>query len=256
MKKLSKLLPNIFRNDDEKFYSDITNDKLTSLDHPKAHPAKTPPIPITSRIPLYEQINADQEHKNQLAKMDSAIKLQSKMKPFHFSESKSRCLSRSFSSPQLKIGESELDTEMNDESINDRNFKAKPFPKNMFCNYFHYKMWEDNYFRSMNKKLRAEELLKLSKLPPSMAKREKFCKIEENLADDCSRTGMNKLVDLPTKKKKFRKKVRKGTSKPKKVENLSQYSRSYIFDSKKEYHHNRDKASVKVNMKISYNTND
>lgn len=139
-----------------------------------------------------------------------------------------------------------MDMEINDENSNERHFKAKPFPKNMFCNFFHYKMWEDNYFRSMNKKLRAEELLKLSKLPPSMAKREKFCKIEENLAD-CSRPVTSKLVELPVKKKKFRKKARKGTPKPKKVENLSQYSRSYIFDSKKDYHHLRDKSSVKVN---------
>ena len=111
-------------------------------------------------------------------------------------------------------------------------------------------MWEDNYFRSMSKKLRAEELLKLSKLPPSMAKREKFCKIVEPGIDDCSRArpGTSKQVEFPPKKKKLRKKVKKGTPKPKKMENMNQYSRSYIFDSKKDYHHVRDKSSVKVRL--------
>ncbi|KAG4075640.1 hypothetical protein HA402_003465 [Bradysia odoriphaga] len=34
-------------------------------------------------------------------------------------------------------------------------------------------MWEDEYFRALNRKLRAEELLKISSLPPSMKKRNK-----------------------------------------------------------------------------------
>lgn len=45
-----------------KFYSDITNDKLKSVDHAvKRDPIKE--IPITSRIPLLKQVQADQEHK-------------------------------------------------------------------------------------------------------------------------------------------------------------------------------------------------
>lgn len=51
-------------------------------------------------------------------------------------------------------------------------FRAKPCPKNLFSNYFYHKMWEDEYFRALNRKLRAEELLKMSSLPPSMRRRE------------------------------------------------------------------------------------
>jgi hypothetical protein len=48
--------------DDCKFYSDITNDKLKSVDHVvKRDPIKE--IPITSRIPLLKQVQADQAHK-------------------------------------------------------------------------------------------------------------------------------------------------------------------------------------------------
>jgi hypothetical protein len=40
--------------------------------------------------------------------------------------------------------ESEAEDESGKESA---VFKARPFPKNLFCNFAHYKMWEDNYFR-------------------------------------------------------------------------------------------------------------
>jgi hypothetical protein len=51
--------------DENKFYSDITQDKLKSIDHTmKRDPIKD--IPITSRIPLFKQVMADQEHKYDL----------------------------------------------------------------------------------------------------------------------------------------------------------------------------------------------
>lgn len=131
---------------DDKFYSDLTNDQLSPVDHHKKRTAAAKDIPITSRIPLYDMVVADQKHKNQLAKLDSAIKLQSQMKPFHFNESKNtarKCLSRSFSTPHLNFTDN--DSEM--DSSECFKFKATPFPKNLFCNYVHYKMWEDNYFR-------------------------------------------------------------------------------------------------------------
>ncbi len=50
--------------EDEKFYSDITNDHLTAVDHHKVNrPTTSKEIPITSRIPLYDMIVKDQEHK-------------------------------------------------------------------------------------------------------------------------------------------------------------------------------------------------
>lgn len=90
--------------------------------------------------------------RNQLAKLNSAIKLTSKVKPFKFHESRhsasaKRCLSRSYSSPHLKHSD---DSDLDEASINNSSnchFQAKPFPKSLFCNMAHYKMWEDNYFR-------------------------------------------------------------------------------------------------------------
>lgn len=49
-------------DEQHKFYSDITNDKLQAVEHVvKRDPIKE--IPITSRIPLFDQVMRDQEHK-------------------------------------------------------------------------------------------------------------------------------------------------------------------------------------------------
>lgn len=128
----------------------------------KVKPFKANPVPLTSRIPLYDHIMEDHRRKSALAKLNSAIQLQSQIKPFKFGNerpaSSSRCLSRATSTPNLSDRPGTL-------------FKATPCPKNLFSNYFYNKMWEDDYFRAMNRKIRAEEMLKISSLPPSMAKR-------------------------------------------------------------------------------------
>ncbi|CAG9798082.1 unnamed protein product [Chironomus riparius] len=232
---------------DAKFYSDLTYDKLKAVDHTiKRDPIKD--IPITSRIPLFKKVMEDKEHKSQLARLNSAIKLQSQMKPFHFYErsnarsSSRRCLSRSLSTPQL--GNCDFS---DNEDVDSTSFKAKPFPKNLFCNFFHYKMWEDNYFRALNKKLRAEELLKISKFPPSMAKREEEKKKNEAIdeleqAQAVTPSILKQSVEFSpilSKKKRMRKKLRKTKSAI--ASSRSQFAKSYIFDTKRD----RDKGSVK-----------
>uniref|UniRef100_A0A182JFG9 Uncharacterized protein n=1 Tax=Anopheles atroparvus TaxID=41427 RepID=A0A182JFG9_ANOAO len=132
------------------------------------------PVPITSRIPLFDTIMADQEYRNRLAKLNSEIELQAQIKPFHFSErlnrGNSRCLSRSLSSPALLGTGLELGL---DAPPRTRPFKAKPCPKKLFSSSFQSKAWEDEYFRHLNKRLRAEEMLRQAALPPSMARRER-----------------------------------------------------------------------------------
>lgn len=53
-------------------------------------------------------------------------------------------------------------------------FKAKPVPKNLFSNYAYERMREEDFYRALKKRIRAEEMLKSSSLPPSMAAREKY----------------------------------------------------------------------------------
>lgn len=104
-------------------------------------------------------------------------------------------------------------------------------------------------YRSLNKKLRAEELLKVSKLPPSMAKREEEHKKKEALEElEANQNHAEPLtkhnVDfLPQKKKKLRKKTRRTKSAI--GPTRAQFARSYVFDSRRD----KDKASVKVNSK-------
>lgn len=103
--------------------------------------------------------------RNQLAKLNSAIELQSKIQPFSFDTKPAAAPDMSHHHDELMFNEIEPNNEHH-------CFRAKPCPKNLFSNYFYHKMWEEEYFRALNRKLRAEELLKISTLPPSMRRRE------------------------------------------------------------------------------------
>uniref|UniRef100_A0A336MBR8 CSON014764 protein n=1 Tax=Culicoides sonorensis TaxID=179676 RepID=A0A336MBR8_CULSO len=163
------------REDDEKTFDDLLFESKEFLSPEKpskpvftTSPSrfKANPVPITSKIPLFKQIMEDKEHKSQLAKLDSAMELNEKIKPFGFDNGPdrphSRCLSRSLSSPHINLTPEPV-----------KPFKANPVPKTSNTNYFQSKMTEEEYFRDMNKRVRAEELLKMASLPPSMKRREK-----------------------------------------------------------------------------------
>ncbi|CAH1956561.1 unnamed protein product [Acanthoscelides obtectus] len=124
-------------------------------------------VPIESQVPLFDKIMADQERRSFLTKRRRKAELQAQMKPFSFTkrdeeiQELTRELSRStpnlYYEPPLKI----------------KKFKAKPIPKNLFSNYIYKKMHEDEFYRALQKRIRAEEMLRAASLPPSMAKREK-----------------------------------------------------------------------------------
>lgn len=97
--------------------------------------------------------------------MNSKIELQSKIKPFHFYTNKisPRCATAS---------EEPTESLLAFQDLSPRSFRAKPCPRSMFTNYFYHKMWEDDQFRALNRRIRAEELLKMSSLPMSMKKRQ------------------------------------------------------------------------------------
>ncbi|XP_003436389.2 protein FAM161B [Anopheles gambiae] len=179
------------------------------------------PVPITSRIPLFETIMADQENRSRLAKLNAEIELQSQIKPFHFSErlnrGHSRCLSRSLSSPALLSTGLESDGGLRRTR---HTFKAKPCPKKLFSSYFHTKAWEDEYFRHLNKRLRAEEMLRQAALPPSMARRERAerkggCLSRHSGGEE---TQPKERPGSSGKKSKRKRKSRKPTKRRKSVE--------------------------------------
>lgn len=106
---------------------------------PKVKQFKANPVPLTSKIPLFDHIMEDQRRKSTLAKLNSAIELQARIRPFKFNgdKSSSRCLSRATSTPNLDMMGQRPGS----------SFKANPCPKNLFSNYFYNKMMEDDYFR-------------------------------------------------------------------------------------------------------------
>ncbi|XP_018568486.2 protein FAM161A [Anoplophora glabripennis] len=150
-------------------------------------------IPIESQIPLFDKLMADQERRSFLIKERRKAALQAQMKPFSFTKRDEEIqeLTReiSKSSPNL----------YQDPPLKVKKFKAKPIPKNLFSNYIYKKMHEDEFYRAIQKKIRAEEMLKAASLPPSMAKRAKT----KPKMDVCPRSfrDLNKEEKSPKKPK-------------------------------------------------------
>ncbi|KAG8233784.1 hypothetical protein J437_LFUL003856 [Ladona fulva] len=95
------------------------------------------PVPITSRIPLFDKIMNDQENRSREVKKQSKAKLNSMMKPFSFvrREEDDRRGMLSYSSPELhRIGKPT------------KTFKAKPVPKDLFSSQVYERMREDEYY--------------------------------------------------------------------------------------------------------------
>lgn len=154
-------------------------------------------------------------NRSQLAKLNSAIELQSKIQPFSFDTS------NKFEAPSPKEllaiasnnhnhhhhhhhhnpGEHQLNENNDTHDGQDHCFRAKPCPKNLFSNYFYHKMWEEEYFRALNRKLRAEELLKISTLPPSMRRRElqgeRVRSVEPSGDADADGDGISTQLETP-----------------------------------------------------------
>ncbi|XP_068082094.1 protein FAM161B [Anabrus simplex] len=125
------------------------------------------PVPLKTKLPLYDKIMAEQEKRRRKIKGQCIAELKSQMKPFSFvkRDEERRRLKLCCSTPELR-----------DSNIPPKPFKARPVPKNLFSTFVYQKMREDEYYRNLRKKIRAEELLKSSSLPPSMAAREEVAK--------------------------------------------------------------------------------
>ncbi|XP_065167434.1 protein FAM161A isoform X2 [Atheta coriaria] len=149
------------RNENDKIIDEIVINKKANKTNDGMFRAN--PVPIESRIPLFDKIISKQ------VKQRSKEALKAQMNLFSFTKREeeisdiTRRLTKS--SPDLFL--------CFDKQKKPKQFRAKPVPKNLFSNYAYQKMNEDEYYRSLQKKIRAEEMLKTASLPPSMAKREK-----------------------------------------------------------------------------------
>lgn len=123
-----------------------------------------------------------------MVKRKSRESLKAQMRPFSFTQrdEEIQTLTKGLSKSSPSIFLEEI-------PIKVQQFRAKPIPKGLFSNYVYQKMHEDEFYRfkiniyiyktnetlilnlrALQRKIRAEEMLRRSSLPPSMAKREKI----------------------------------------------------------------------------------
>ena len=116
------------------------------------------PAPANTFLPLYELINAKAEQRKAYMKMECAEVLELTQRPFSFHK-------RDF----LKCEEKKEMLKQNEEQeatlLKKKLFKAKPVPLNLFNHETDEKMYEQEEYRKMLKKMRADDLLAKSKLP-------------------------------------------------------------------------------------------
>lgn len=122
---------------------------------------RSQPIPATTFLPLYDEINRQNEVRRQYVRETSKALLKSSEKPFSFTkrEEQKRSLQRSKSLSSL----SDLTPQKEK-----KGFKANPFPAHLFDLTLADKIAEQDEYRAIKIKLRAQETLAESRLPMNM----------------------------------------------------------------------------------------
>ena len=147
------------------------------------------PIPPSTFLPMYSEQQEQQQQKRQHIKEISKHILKSTEKPFSF-------LEREEAKTKLKRSQSMSAKTDNTKRVYERrgSFKANPYPDKLFDLTWKDKEAEQAEYRKIKMKLRSQELLASSSLPPSMKTRGdlKHCK------SDCV-TKKDKII--PKKKK-------------------------------------------------------
>ncbi|XP_043255067.1 protein FAM161A [Colletes gigas] len=143
------------------------------------------PIPLTSKIPLYNKLLAEKEERSRMIREESVLNLMSQVRPFRLECDRRAWRSLTRSSPEIRS-----------KSVSAcMKFKAKPVPKNLFSTDIYDRMLEDEYYRQLQKRVRAAELMKSSSLPPSMARRERVksaCTRLQSTGKNCNESNESK----------------------------------------------------------------
>ncbi|KPI92349.1 Protein FAM161A [Papilio xuthus] len=156
------------RDDDERIVNGLrtiqksfSDDMLDQKRERKQFRAR--PVPIESRIPLYDKILEDQAMRRAITKINSEAELRAQMKPFSFTRREENGMAEVC----------ERAVHILPKPKKKKRFKARPVPKNLFSNYFYDKKKQDEFFRSMNRRIRSEEMLRSANYPGSMATRDR-----------------------------------------------------------------------------------
>lgn len=122
---------------------------------------RSQPIPATTFLPLYDEINRQNEVRRQHVRETSKALLKSSEKPFRFTKreelKQAQRLSKSLNSL----------SELTPQKEN-KGFKANPFPAHLFDLTLADKLAEQDEYRAIKVKMRSQETLAKSRLPMNM----------------------------------------------------------------------------------------
>ncbi|XP_039314475.1 protein FAM161A isoform X2 [Solenopsis invicta] len=126
------------REEAEKYMTEMETAGRTNEDNEKSPSKKrrVRPIPITSKILLYDKLMAEKEERSRIVREESALNLLSQVRPFKLECDRRAWRSMARSSPELCSSKS-----------GSSRFKAKPIPRNLFGTEVYDRMLEDEYYR-------------------------------------------------------------------------------------------------------------
>ncbi|XP_045167676.2 protein FAM161B-like [Mercenaria mercenaria] len=131
---------------------------------------KARPVPAHVYLPLFDEIQEKGEEKRRHIRQQSAELLKSQEKPFSFlKREEDRKQHQRMERDCNDLGYTDTKTKTKPES-----FKANPVPKHIFDSTVDDKIMEEEEYRKIRIKMRAEELLRSSSLPPNMNTREQM----------------------------------------------------------------------------------
>lgn len=123
---------------------------------------RSQPIPATTFLPLYDEINRQNEVRRQHVRDTSKALLKSSERPFSFMkrEEQKRSFRRSKSLSSL--------SDLTPKKEENKGFKANPFPAHLFDLTLADKLAEQDEYRAIKVRMRSQETLAKSRLPMSM----------------------------------------------------------------------------------------
>eukprot|EP00058_Branchiostoma_floridae_P027991 XP_002613482.1 hypothetical protein BRAFLDRAFT_119845 [Branchiostoma floridae] len=126
---------------------------------------KASPAPAHVYVPMFDDIMREQEKKRQQIRQYSKEILKSMEKPFSFYK-------REEEKKKERLERAQFMMKTSPKKKKVKQFKAKPVPRSLHDPAAADRILEDEEYRAIKKKMRAEELMRSASLPPSMQARE------------------------------------------------------------------------------------
>lgn len=141
------------------------------------------PMPASTYLPLYEIIVAKNEHRRKQVKKRSKERLRSHERPFSF-------LKREEEKFRQKCAKIEQEQRAKEDDSKKHQFQARPVPHCLYDTSTAEKVMEEEEYRKIRLKMRAENLLLTSKLPGNMQERNRGRSYSQQRKDDSDGTAI------------------------------------------------------------------